>query len=67
MSVARLELVIEELMDRSDSPKEVLEAVANVLQLKAANLSVIWQDQSMSKAFKRAAAHVHKAAKEVSS
>lgn len=66
MSNQALESVIEELMDRSDSPKEFLEAVANVLQLKAAHLAVNWQDYNMSKAFKRAAAHVHKAAKELS-
>lgn len=56
---------IEALMD-SMGPKEFLEAVANVLHLKAAHLAINWQDHSMSKAFKRAASHVHKAAKELS-
>lgn len=66
MSNQAREDAIEALMD-SMGPKEFLEAVADVLQLKAEHLAVNWQDQSMAKAFERAASHVHKAVKEISS
>ena len=54
MNETNLEATVESLMDKHGADK-VLEAVAEVLKLKAAHIEDNWQDRPMANRFQNAA------------
>ena len=57
----KVEVAVEALMDKHGAEK-VLEAVAEVLNLKASHIEVNWQDRPMANRFNSAATMCFKAA-----